>query len=43
MPIAEMSKEMGETVLPENIPVDPQHIIHLRKGLKKEQVREGAF
>ena len=41
--IAQMSEEKGEVVLPENASIDPQFIVHLRKGLKKEQVREGEF
>ena len=27
----------------ENEPVDPHNIVKIRKGLKKGQVREGAF
>jgi hypothetical protein len=41
--VAEMSEKKGEIVLPENVSVDPQHIIRLRKGLKQGQVREGKF
>ena len=29
--------------LPENESVEPQHVVHLRKGLSRDQVREGAF
>jgi hypothetical protein len=41
--VAQMSEEKDEIVLPENEAVDPQNIVQLRKGLKKEQVREGEF
>jgi len=35
-----LAKEKKENVLPENKAVDPDNIIALRKGLKKDQVRE---
>jgi len=38
-----MGKEQGDNPLPENQSVDPDNIVKLRKGLKKEQVREGQF
>ena len=41
--VVEMGKEKGDNPLPENESVDPEHIVKLRKGLKKGQVREGAF
>ena len=41
--VVEMGKEKGDNPLPENESVDPAHIVKLRKGLKKGQVREGAF
>jgi hypothetical protein len=41
--LAEMSKEKGEVVLPENESVDPKNIVKLRAGLAKDQVREGSF
>jgi hypothetical protein len=41
--VVEMGKEKGDNPLPENESVDPEHIVKLRKGLKKGQVREGLF
>ncbi len=41
--VAEMAKEKGEVVLPENESVDPKNIVKLRKDLVKDQVREGSF
>ena len=41
--VVEMGKEKGDNPLPENESVDPEHIVKLRKGLKKGEVREGAF
>ena len=41
--VAEMGKEKRDNPLPENESVDPGKIVALRKGLKKSQVREGAF
>jgi hypothetical protein len=41
--VVEMGKEKGDNPLPENESIDPAHIVKLRKGLKKGQVREGAF
>jgi hypothetical protein len=41
--VVEMGKEKGDNTLPENESVDPAHIVKLRKGLKKGQVREGQF
>jgi hypothetical protein len=41
--VVEMGKEKGDNPLPENESVDPGKIEELRKGLKKGQVREGAF
>jgi len=41
--VVEMGKEKGDNPLPENESVDPDNIVKLRKGLKKGQVREGAF
>ena len=38
-----IGEEKGQVPLPENEPVDPANVIHLRKGLKKGQVREGRF
>jgi hypothetical protein len=41
--VAEMSNEKGDNTLPENKSVDPGKIVKLRKGLQKNQVREGTF
>ena len=41
--VVEMGKKIGDNPLPENESVDPGNILELRKGLKKGQVREGAF
>jgi hypothetical protein len=41
--IAELGEERGDSPLPENATVDPARVIELRSGLKKNQVREGAF
>ncbi len=38
--VAAMDKKKGAVSLPENQPVTPQKIVHLRKGLKQGQVRE---
>jgi hypothetical protein len=38
-----MGQEKGDVPLPEKVPVDPLNIIQLRKGLRKDQVREGEF
>jgi hypothetical protein len=41
--VADLGKEKGELPLPENQTVDPTNVITLRKGLAKNQVREGSF
>ena len=41
--IMQMGKHKGEVPLPENHSVKPEKVVQLRKGLKKGQVREGAF
>ncbi len=41
--VAELSKEKGDVVLPENESVTPTNLVVYRKGLKRGQVREGAF
>jgi hypothetical protein len=38
-----MGKEKGDNPLPENKSATPGKIVKLRKGLKKGQIREGAF
>ena len=41
--VLQLGKEKGEVPLPENAPVDPANVVHLRDGLAKDQVREGVF
>jgi hypothetical protein len=41
--ILQLGKEKGEVPLPENEPVDPANVVHLRQGLRENQVREGVF
>lgn len=38
-----MGKEKGDVPLPENEPVSPAKVVHLRSGLRPGQVREGRF
>jgi hypothetical protein len=38
--VAALGEEKGEVPLPENESVTPEHVIKLRKGLAKNQVRE---
>lgn len=33
----------GQVPLPENVPVEPERVVRLRAGLRREQVREGRF
>lgn len=41
--VLQMGREKGEAPLPENTPTDPAHVVHLRKGLREHEVREGVF
>ncbi len=41
--VAALSQEKGDVVLPENESVTPSNLVVYRKGLKRGQVREGAF
>jgi hypothetical protein len=41
--VEEMGKEKGDVPLPENESVSPEKVIALRKGLGRDQVREGRF
>ena len=41
--VSELATEKGETVLTDNKSPMPEVVIQLRQGLKKNQVREGAF
>jgi len=41
--VMQMGKHKGDVPLPENDSVEPGKVVQLRKGLRKEQVREGSF
>jgi hypothetical protein len=41
--VMHLGKEKGEVPLPENESIGPDHIVELRRGLRKGQVREGRF
>jgi hypothetical protein len=41
--VAQLGKEKGEVPLPENVSVEVGNVVRLRPGLRKDQVREGAF
>jgi hypothetical protein len=41
--VIQLAEEKKDAPLPENESVKPERVIHLRKGLKKGQVREGRF
>lgn len=41
--VAQMGEEKGDVPLPENEPVTPENIVHLRRELAPGQVREGRF
>lgn len=41
--VVELAVEMGDAPLPENESVDPEKVITYRKGLTRDQVREGVF
>jgi hypothetical protein len=41
--VTQMSIEKGDVALPENESVTPSNLVVFRKGLKRGQVREGAF
>ena len=41
--VATLGKEKGDMPLPENESLKPSHIVSLRQGLKKDQVREADF
>ena len=41
--VVEMGKEKKDNPLPENESVVPERIVKLRRWLKRDQVREGAF
>ncbi len=41
--VTELGDEKGDSPLPENVSVSPEKVIALRKGLRKDEVREGVF
>jgi hypothetical protein len=41
--VLELGRSKGDVPLPENESVEARNVIHLRKGLRKDQVREGVF
>jgi hypothetical protein len=41
--VAERAKRKGEAALPENEGVDPKRVVALRRGLRRNQVREGSL
>ena len=41
--VIRMGYEKGEFPVPENEPARPKRVIRLRKGLTRDQVREGMF
>jgi hypothetical protein len=41
--VFQVGRQRGETPLPENEPVTSEKVVTLRKGLGKNQVREGSF
>jgi hypothetical protein len=41
--VVQLGKDKQDNPLPENESVTPGKIIELRKGLKKNEVREGTF
>jgi hypothetical protein len=41
--VLQMGRGKGEAPLPENTSTDPSHVVELRKGLRRDEVREGAF
>ena len=41
--VAQIGQKKGETPLPENVSVDPDLVVQLRKGLGRDEVRDGRF
>lgn len=41
--VAQLGKKKGDVPLPENEPVQATPVIELRRGMKRDQVREGRF
>ena len=41
--VLQLGEEKGDVPLPENESVTPGHVVHLRRGLRPGQVREGRF
>jgi len=41
--VVEMGNAKRETLIPENDPIVVDRVVQLRRGLKRSEVREGAF
>jgi hypothetical protein len=41
--VAHLGRTKGQTPLPENDPIQVERVVKLRRGLKRSEVREGAF
>jgi len=41
--VREVGDEKGDVPLPESESATPENVVHIRAGLKRDQVREGAF
>ena len=41
--VAQLGHAKGQQPLPENDPIQVEHIVQLRRGLKRSEVRDGAF
>lgn len=41
--VLQMGRDKGEVPLPENTSTDPLHVVHLRRGLRANEIREGVF
>lgn len=41
--VLQTGRDRGESPLPENASTDPLNVVHLRKGLRHNEIREGAF
>jgi hypothetical protein len=41
--VVDMGKAKGQAPINENDPIVIDHVVHLRRGLKRSEVREGVF
>ncbi len=41
--VAQLGKTKGQRPLPENDPIQVDHVVQLRRGLRRSEVRDGAF